>query len=124
VCQAIDQEKATLTGLAQLAPRPIAEGHLRRLLTATYWHGRVLWWWCADQGLATLTAPEDGVCSLVVDSTLKDKTGQKHPLAKKGRLNAYAPYVFGLHMVVVRLPWGNSRVPVDFAIVRRKAHPH
>jgi hypothetical protein len=124
VCQAIYQEKATIKGLARLAPRHIAEWHLRRLLTATYWNWRVLLWWFADQVIATLPAPEDGVCYLVVDSTLKDKTGQKHPLAKKGRLNEYAPYIFGLHIVVVMLQWGNYRIPVDFEIVRRKAHPH
>ena len=44
-------------------------------------------------------------------------------MAKKGRLNEYAPYVFGLHIVVVRLHWGNYRIPVDFELVRRKAHP-
>jgi len=63
------------------------------------------------------------VCSLVVDSTIKDKTGSKHPLAKNGRLNVYAPYVFGLHVVVVMRQWGNYRIPVDFEIVRRKYHP-
>ena len=60
------------------------------------------------------------MCYLVVDSTLKDKTGQKHPLAKKGCLNEYAPYVFGLHLVVIMLQWGNYRIPIDFEIVRRK----
>ncbi len=35
VCQAVEQEQATLKGRARLAPRPIAEWHLRRLLTAT-----------------------------------------------------------------------------------------
>jgi Transposase DDE domain len=124
VCQAVYQEKATLKGLARLAPRPIAEWHLRRLLTATYWNWRVLLWWFADHVIATLPPPEDGVCSLVVDSTLKGKTGQKHPLAKKGRLNEYAPYIFGLHIVVVMLHWGNYRIPVDFEIVRRQDQPH
>jgi hypothetical protein len=76
-----------------------------------------------DQVLATLPPPEDGVCSLVVDSTLKDKTGSQHPVAKKGRLTAYAPDVFGLHVVVVRLQWGTYRIPVDFEIVRRTDHP-
>jgi hypothetical protein len=123
VCQAIYQEKATLKGLARFAPHHIAEWHFRRLLTATYWNWRVLLWWFADQVIATLPPPEDGVCYLVVDSTLKDKTGQKHPLAKKGRLNEYAPYVFGLHVVVVMLQWGNYRIPVDFEIVRRKDAP-
>src|SRR5215475_6316389 len=99
VCQAVYQEKATVQGLARLTPRHIAEWHLRRLLTAAYWNWRVLLWWFADQVITTLPPPQDGVCYLVVDSTLKDKTGQKHPLAKKGRLNEYAPYVFGLHVV-------------------------
>jgi hypothetical protein len=90
VCQAIYQEKATVKGLARLTPRHIAEWHLRRLLTAAYWNWRLLLWWFVDQVIATLPPPEDGVCYLVVDSTLKDKTGQKHPLAKKGRLNEYA----------------------------------
>jgi Transposase DDE domain len=124
VCQALYQEKATLKGLARLAPRHIAEWHMRRLLPAPYWNWRVLLWWFADQVIATLPAPEDGVCYLVVDSTLKDKTGQKHPLAKKGRLNEYAPFIFGLHIVVVMLQWGNYRIPVDFEIVRRKDDPH
>ena len=123
MCQATYQEKATSNGLARLAPRHIAEWHLRRVLTATYWSWRVLLWWFADQVIATLPPPEDGVCYLVVDSTLKDKTGQKHPLAKKGRLNEYAPYSFGLPMVVVMLQWGNYRISVDFEIVRRKDHP-
>jgi hypothetical protein len=42
VCQAIDQAKAPLTGLARLTPRPIAAPHCRRLLTAISWKGRVL----------------------------------------------------------------------------------
>ena len=107
VCQAVYQEKATIKGLARLMPHHIAEWHLRRLLTAAYWNWRVLLWWFADHVIATLPPPNDKVCYLVVDSTLKDKTGQKHPLAKKGRLNEYAPYIFGLHIVVVMLQWGN-----------------
>jgi hypothetical protein len=57
------------------------------LLTAASWNGRVLLWWFAAQVIATLPPPEDAVCSLVAASTLNAKTGQKHPLAKPGRLN-------------------------------------
>ncbi|HXH09108.1 MAG TPA: hypothetical protein VNP04_04980 [Alphaproteobacteria bacterium] len=88
VCQAVYQEKATVTGLARLAPRHIAEWHRRRLLTAAYWNARILLGWFADQAIAVLPPPVDGVCDVVVDSPLKGKTGRKHPLAKKGRLNA------------------------------------
>jgi Transposase DDE domain len=80
-------------------------------------------WWFADQVMATLPPPDDGVCYLVVDRTLTGKTGQKHPLATKGRLNAYAPYLFGRHLVVVRLQWGTYRIPVDVEIGRRQDHP-
>jgi hypothetical protein len=59
IYQATYQEKATIKGLARLAPRHIAEWHLRRLLKATYWSWRVLLWWFADQVIATLAPPED-----------------------------------------------------------------
>ena len=49
VCQASYQEKATVKGLARLAPRHIAEGPLRRLLTAMHWIARILLWWFVDQ---------------------------------------------------------------------------
>jgi len=60
----------------------------------------------------------------VGDSTLKDNTGQKHPLANKGRLNEFAPSGFGLQVVVVMLQWGHDRIPVDFELVRRKDDLH
>jgi hypothetical protein len=123
VCQAIYHEKATVKGLARLAPRHNAEWHLRRLLAAGYWNARLLVWWCADQVIAILTPPDDGVCYLIVDSTLKSKTGRKHPLAKKYHLNAYSPYLFGLHLVVVLLHWGNYRILGDLELVRRKDAP-
>jgi hypothetical protein len=123
VCQAMDQDKATITGLARSAPRPMAAWHVRRVLTATSWQARILLSWLADQALAVLPPPEDGGGSLVVDSTLKRHTGQQQPLAQKGRLNEDAPDLFGLHIVVVRRQWGNDRLPVDVELVRRKAPP-
>ena len=123
VCQAVYQEKATLTGLARLAPCHLAEWHLRRFLTAAYWNWRLLLWWFADQAIAALPPPDDGVCYVVVDSTLNGQTGQQPPFAKKGRLNEYAAYIFGLQMVIVMLQWGNYRIPVAFEIIRRKEDP-
>jgi hypothetical protein len=123
VCQAMDQDKATITGLARSAPRPMAAWHVRRVLTATSWQARILLWWLADQALAVLPPPEDGGGSLVVDSRLKRHPGQQQPLAQKGGLNEDAPDLFGLHIVVVRRQWGNDRLPVDVELVRRKAHP-
>lgn len=101
VCQAIYQEQAAVKGLARLAPRRIAEWHLRRLLTAAYWNTHLLLWWFVDEGVALLTPPADGVCYPVADRTLNGNTGPQHPWAKKWRLNEHAPYVFELPMVLM-----------------------
>ena len=112
-----------MTGLARLAPRHIAEWHFRHVLTATYWSLRALVWWFADQAMAMLLPPDERVCYLVVDSTLKSKRGAKDPVAQKWRLNENGPYLLGLHLVLVLLQWGNCRIPIDFEIVPRKEHP-
>ena len=123
VCQAACQEKATLTGLARMAPAHIKVWHFRRLLKAKYWYFRILLWWFADHAIRVLPAPEDGILYMIFDSTIKDKTGKKHPTAKKSRLNKFSRYVFGIHIVILVLQWGNYRIPVDFEIVRRKDDP-
>ena len=41
--------------------------------------------------IATLPPPADGVCDVVVDRTINNKTGSKPPLAKKGRIHEDAP---------------------------------
>jgi len=123
VGQAVEQEKATRTGLARLTPRQMAAWHCRRRLTAPYWHGCVLLWWFAAHVLATRPPPAAGVGSLVVESPRTEKTGPQHPLAQKGRLNADAPDIVGLPMVIVRRHGGHYRMPVDCAIVRRQDAP-
>jgi hypothetical protein len=44
-------------------------------------------------------------------------------LAKKGRLNEYAPFTFGLQRVVVIAQWDVYRVPLAFRLVKPKDHP-
>jgi len=123
VCQAVCQEKATLAGLARITPSHIKVWHFRRLLKAKYWYFRSLLWWFADHAIQVLPAPEDGVLYMIFDSTIIDKTGKKHPTAKKSRLNKHSPYIFGIHIVILVLHWGNYRLPVDFEIIRRKDDP-
>jgi hypothetical protein len=42
-----------------------------------------------------LPPPADGVLHLTGDLTVVAKTGRHQPLARKTRLNEYAPYLFG-----------------------------
>ena len=115
--------KATVQGLARYTPTHIAAWHLRRLLAAGRWQWEQVLHWLVSEALAAFPPPKDGILYLVVDSTLKGKRGKKNPLAKKGRLNEYAPFTFGLHIVIMIAQWDVYRIPLAFRLVKPKAHP-
>ena len=119
----ICQDKATLCGLARFGPKHLCEWHIRRFLSASYWSIRLVLWWFVDALLAVLPPPQDGVVRLIGDGTYKGKTGQKNPLAKKGRIRAPGPYLFGIHIIILMLHWDNFRIPIDFEIVKKKDSP-
>lgn len=96
---------------------------MRRLLKASYWYSKTLIWWFVDHAVSSLPPDENGVCRLLLDTTVKDKTGKKGPVAKKCRLCYLSPYLFGIHIVIAVLQWGNYRIPIDFEIIRNKKDP-
>jgi Transposase DDE domain len=116
-------ERAKLNALARHGPARLAYQHYRRLLCAAYGCTKTLLWWFAEQALQALPPPEDSLLSLVGDSTLKGKRGPTHPVAQNTRLSRYHPYVFGCRMVLLMAPWDVYRLPVDFALIRRKDAP-
>jgi hypothetical protein len=113
-------EKAPLQGLARYIPRHVAAWHLRRLVATGRWQWARVLEWLVRQALAAFPPPRDGVLYLAVDSTLKGKRTKKNPLAKKSRLNEYAPYTFGLHVVILIAQWDVYRVPLAFRLVKPK----
>jgi hypothetical protein len=123
VAHVVCYEKATLQGLARYIPGHVAAWHLRRLLAAGRWQWARVLEWLVTQALAAFPPPRDGVLYLVVDSTLKSKRTKKNPLAKKSRLNEYAPYTFGLHVVILIAQWEVYRVPLAFRLVKPKGSP-
>jgi hypothetical protein len=76
--------------------------------------------WLVSEALAAFPPPKDGVLYLVVDSTLKGKRSKHNPLAKKGRLNEYASFTFGLHVVILIAQWDVYRIPLAFRLVKPK----
>jgi hypothetical protein len=70
--------------------------------------------------LEGLSPTRGGLLYLVGDSTLKGKRGAKHPVAQNTRLSHLPPYVFGFRIVLLMAQWGVYRIPVDFALLRRK----
>lgn len=115
--------RANVQALARYGPGALAYQHYRRLFCATYWCSKTLLWWFADHAMRAFPPPDDGLLYLVGDSTLKGKRGNKHPLASKTRLSHHHPYIFGFRIVVLMAQWHVYRIPVDFALVRRKDSP-
>jgi hypothetical protein len=115
--------KATIQGLARYTPTHVAAWQLRRLLAAGRWQWEQVPQWLVSEALAAFPPPKDGVLYLVVDSTLKDKRSKQNPLVKKGRLNEYAPFTFGLQVVLVIAQWDVYRVPLAVRLIRPKASP-
>jgi hypothetical protein len=113
-------DRANLKELSRHGPAQLAYQHYRRLLCAAYWWTKTLLWWFADQALQAFPPPEDGLLYLVGDSTLKGKRGSKHPVAQQTRLSHYHPYVFGFRLVLLMAQWSVYRIPVNFALLRRK----
>lgn len=116
-------QRANLKALTRHGPTHLAYHHYRRLLCAAYWCTKTLLWWFAEQALQAFPPPEDGILYLVSDSTLKGKRGSKHPVAQKTRLSQHHPYVFGFRIVILMAQWDTFRIPVAYALVRRKDDP-
>jgi hypothetical protein len=112
--------KATVQGLARYTPTHVAAWHLRRVLAAGRWQWMRVQEWLVSEALAALPPPKDGVLYLVVDSTLKGQRSKHNPLAKKGRLNEYASFTFGLHVVILSAQWDVYRMPLAFRLVKPK----
>jgi Transposase DDE domain len=115
--------RANVRALARHGPSHLAYQHYRRLICAAYWCTKTLLWWFAEQAMGAFPPPDDGLLYLVGDSTLKGKRGAKHPVAHKTRLSQHHPYVFGFRIVVLMAQWHVYRIPIDFALVRRKGSP-
>jgi hypothetical protein len=115
--------KAIVQGWARYTPHTVAAWHLRRLLAAGRWHWRRVLDWLVSPALAAFPPPTDGVLYRVVESTLKSKRSQKNPLAQKGRLNEYAPFTYGLHVVILMAQWDVQRIPLAFGVVNPKDSP-
>lgn len=122
--QALFPGRTTLAELARWTPLDVTAWRWRRVLKATYWdvHRLVAWW--AQQALALLPPPDDGVLTLIGDGSHKPKRGQHNPLAQTGRPNQHDPWFFGIRFALLVASWEGWRLPVAFRVIRPKSHPH
>jgi hypothetical protein len=90
--QAVHPGRKTLDEMARWTPATITAWRFGRLLKAAYWNVPLLVRWVAQELLATLPPPSNGVLYLFGDSRHADKRGIKHPVAQQGRTNKHHPW--------------------------------
>jgi hypothetical protein len=93
-----------------------------RLLKAAYWNVHLLVSWLAQDLLATLPPPTNGILYLFGDGSHADKRGTKNPVVQKGRISQHHPWFWGLRFVLLMAGWDGYRVPVSFRIILPKRH--
>ena len=122
--QAVHPGRKTLAEMAKWTPATITAWRFGRLLKATYWNVHLLVSWLAQDLMATLPPPSNGVLYLCGDGSHADKRGTKNPVVQKGRISKHHPWFFGLRFVLVMAAWDGYRVPVGFRLILPKRHAH
>ena len=120
--QAVSPGRKTLEEMARWTPVTITAWRFGRLLKATYWHVHLLVSWLAQDLVATLPAPANGILSLFGDGSHADKRGTKNPVAQQGRISQHHPWFFGLRFVLLMAAWDGYRLPVGFRLMRPKRY--
>ena len=120
--QAVSPGHKTLAEMARWTPATITAWRFGRLLKAAYWNVHLLVSWLAQDLVATLPAPANGILYMFGDGSHADKRGTKNPVAQKGRISKHHPWFFGLRFVLLMAAWDGYRVPVGFRIILPKRH--
>jgi hypothetical protein len=120
--QAVHPGRHTLEEMARWTPATVTAWRFGRLLKAMYWNIHLLVSWFAQELVATLPPPANGVLYLFGDGSHADKRGTKNPVAQKGRISQHHPWFFGLRFVLLMAAWDGYRVPVGFRLILPKRH--
>jgi hypothetical protein len=123
VMQALYPGRKPLEDLSRWSPAAVTSWRLRRLLKASYWSIHVLVAWLANDVIATLPPPENGVLCEIGDSSHVLKRGGKAPTAQRSRKSKGHPWFFGIRFVRLIVAWDVYRIPVAFRLILPKTHP-
>ena len=120
--QAVHPGRHTLEEMARWTPATITAWRFGRLLKAAYWNVHLIVSWLAQDLLATLPPPTNGVLYLFGDGSHADKRGTKNPVGQKGRISQHHPWFFGVRFVLLMAAWDGYRMPVGFRLILPKRH--
>jgi hypothetical protein len=120
--QAVQPGRHTLEEMARWTPSTITAWRFGRLLKAAYWNVHLIVSWLAQDLVATLPPPPNGILYLFGDGSHADKRGTKNPVAQKGRNRSHHPWFFGLRFGLLMAAWEGYRVPVGIRLILPKCH--
>ncbi len=120
--QAVHPGRHTLEERARWTPATITAWRFGRVRKAAYWNVHLIVRWLAQDLLATLPPPTNGVLSLFGDGRHADKRGTKNPVGQKGRISQHHPWLFGVRFVLLMAAWDGYRMPVGFRLILPKRH--
>ena len=120
--QAVSPGRKTLEEMARWTPATLTAWRFGRVLKAAYWNVHLLVSWLAQDLVAILPAPANGILYLFGDGSHADKRGTKNPMAQKGRISQQHPWFFGLRFVLLMAAWDGYRIPVGFRLIVPKRH--
>jgi hypothetical protein len=114
--------RKTLAERARWTPATITAWRFGRLLKAAYGNVHLLVSGLAQDLVATLPAPANGILYLFGDGSHADTRGTKNPVAQQGRISQHHPWCVGLRFVLLMAAWDGYRLPVGFRLILPKRH--
>jgi hypothetical protein len=119
---AVHPGRKTLEEMARWTPATITAWRFGRVRKAASWNVPLLVSWLAQDLVATLPPPANGVLYLFGDGSHADQRGTKNPGAHKGRISQHHPWFFGRRFVLLLAAWDDYRLPVGCRRMLPKRH--
>src|SRR5438067_804498 len=93
---AVSPGRKTLEEMARWTPATLTAWRCGRVLKAAYWNVHLMVSWLAQDLVATLPPPTNGILYLFGDGSHADTRGTKHPVAQKGlkHLVTHVPHTY------------------------------
>jgi hypothetical protein len=110
--------------LTRYMPSRLAYWTTLRMIRAKVWNEQALLDLMVADILYSLPPPKDGVLHLIFDTTRKEKTGEKQPLAFTTKMGKFEPYVFGHSVLLLIAQWGGFRIPLAVRVLDPKIRGH
>jgi hypothetical protein len=114
--------RKTLEEMARWPPAAITAWRFGPLLKATSWNVHLLVSWLAQNRVATLPPPPNGILHLLGDGSHAGQRGPHNPVGQKGHVSQHYPWVFGRRFVGLRAAWDEERIPVSCRLILPKGH--